>query len=66
MAGTTANSEGSPLHFEMRFKNKVLKTENIIDFNQHFYVCGTSDFVKSITGYLIELGVIPNSLVIEN
>lgn len=40
--------------------------ENIIDFNQHFYVCGTSDFVKSITTYLLDLGVTPNSLVIEN
>jgi ferredoxin-NADP reductase len=40
--------------------------ENIVDFNQHFYVCGTSDFVKSITGYLIDLGVTANSLVIEN
>jgi ferredoxin-NADP reductase len=40
--------------------------ENIVDFNQHFYVCGTSDFVKSITGYLVDLGVTPNSLIIED
>jgi ferredoxin-NADP reductase len=40
--------------------------ENIIDFNQHFYVCGTSEFVKSITGYLVDLGVKPNSLIIED
>ena len=40
--------------------------ENIIDFNQHFYVCGSVDFVKNITSYLIDLGVNANSLVIEN
>jgi ferredoxin-NADP reductase len=40
--------------------------ENIVDFNQNFYVCGTSEFVKSITGYLINLGVNPDSLVIED
>ncbi|MEO8235893.1 MAG: FAD-binding oxidoreductase [Flavobacterium sp.] len=39
--------------------------ENIIDFNQNFYVCGTSEFVKSITIYLIDLGVNPDSLIIE-
>jgi ferredoxin-NADP reductase len=40
--------------------------ENIIDFNQHFYVCGNADFVKSVTGYLLDLGVKPNSLVVED
>ncbi len=39
--------------------------ENIVDFNQYFYVCGTSDFVKSVTGYLLDLGVVADSLVIE-
>lgn len=39
--------------------------ENIMDFGQHFYVCGTSDFVKSVSGYLIDLGVTSNSLLIE-
>ena len=37
----------------------------IADFNQHFYVCGPESFVKSITRDLLELGVTPNSLVIE-
>jgi murein DD-endopeptidase MepM/ murein hydrolase activator NlpD len=32
LAGSTGNSEGSHLHFEMRFKNEVLNPENIIDF----------------------------------
>lgn len=39
--------------------------ENIMDFGQHFYVCGTSDFVKSVSGYLIDLSVTSNSLLIE-
>lgn len=37
----------------------------IADFNQHFYVCGPESFVKSITRDLLELGVTPNALVIE-
>jgi hypothetical protein len=40
--------------------------ENIINFGQHFYICGSSDFVKKISGYLIDLGATPNSLVIED
>lgn len=39
--------------------------EHIADFNQHFYVCGPESFVKSITRDLLELGVTPNALVIE-
>lgn len=39
--------------------------ENIADFGQHFYVCGPQDFVKSITGHLIELGVTSDALIIE-
>lgn len=39
--------------------------ENIVNFDQHFYICGTTDFVKSISGHLIELGVNANALVIE-
>lgn len=37
----------------------------IADFNQHFYVCGPESFVKSVTRDLLELGVTPNSLVVE-
>lgn len=39
--------------------------ETIVDFNQHFYVCGPENFVKSITKDLLELGVTPNSLIVE-
>lgn len=51
-------------YLDKRIDRKFL-IENIADFGQHFYVCGTSEFVKSITGYLIDLGVTSNSLVIE-
>ena len=37
----------------------------IADFNQHFYVCGPKDFVRTITKLLIELGVAPDTLVVE-
>lgn len=40
--------------------------ETIVDFNQHFYVCGPENFVQSITKILLDLGVVPNSLVIED
>jgi ferredoxin-NADP reductase len=40
--------------------------ENIVDFNQHFYVCGPEDFVNDITKLLIDLGANPNTLVFEN
>lgn len=34
LAGSTGNSEGSHLHFEIRFKDQVLNPENIIDFDK--------------------------------
>ena len=39
--------------------------ENIVDFNQHFYVCGPDDFVRDINKYLLGLGVTADSLVFE-
>lgn len=51
-------------YINMRIDRNFL-IENIMDFGQHFYVCGTSDFVKSVSGYLIDLGVTSNSLLIE-
>lgn len=32
LAGSTGNSEGSHLHFEIRFKDQILNPENVIDF----------------------------------
>jgi ferredoxin-NADP reductase len=37
--------------------------ENIHDFSQQFYVCGPDDFVKNITGLLIDLGVNADTLI---
>lgn len=39
--------------------------ENIVDFGQHFYVCGPEDFVKDITRLLVDLGANPDTLVFE-
>jgi ferredoxin-NADP reductase len=39
--------------------------ENIVDFSQNFYVCGPSDFVKTITSHLMELGATADSIVFE-
>uniref|UniRef100_UPI00404B8BF3 flavodoxin reductase n=1 Tax=Flavobacterium sp. TaxID=239 RepID=UPI00404B8BF3 len=40
--------------------------ENIVDFSQHFYVCGPSDFVKVVIENLKSLGATSDSLVFEN
>lgn len=39
--------------------------DTISDFSQHFYVCGPTDFVKSISRILIDLGVSSHTLVVE-
>ncbi|MDI9257045.1 FAD-binding oxidoreductase [Flavobacterium sedimenticola] len=39
--------------------------ENIVDFSQHFYVCGPEDFVRDINKHLIDLGADISSLVFE-
>lgn len=39
--------------------------ENIINFSQHFYVCGPDDFVKEITTILLDLGAKSESLIFE-
>jgi ferredoxin-NADP reductase len=39
--------------------------EHIHDFAQHFYVCGPDKFVADVRSLLFDLGVEPQSLVIE-
>jgi ferredoxin-NADP reductase len=40
--------------------------ENIVDFSQHFYVCGPSDFVETVVANLKSLGAKSDSLIFEN
>lgn len=40
--------------------------ENIIDFSQHFYVCGPSDFVEVVVNNLKSLGATSDSLIFES
>ncbi|MFC4817705.1 MULTISPECIES: FAD-binding oxidoreductase [unclassified Flavobacterium] len=51
--------------FKERRIDRNFLIDYITNFNQHFYVCGPSDFVKNITTLLIELGANPESMVIE-
>ncbi|MBA4155833.1 MULTISPECIES: FAD-binding oxidoreductase [unclassified Flavobacterium] len=39
--------------------------EHIVNFSQHFYVCGPEDFVRDINKHLIDLGAEANTLVFE-
>lgn len=39
--------------------------ENIVDFSQHFYVCGPQDFVEKIVTNLKDLGADSDSLIFE-
>lgn len=39
--------------------------ENIADFGQNFYVCGPDEFVKNITGHLLNLGANADTVVFE-
>lgn len=39
--------------------------EHIVNFSQHFYLCGPTKFVSDIKNILIDLGAEPQDLVIE-
>jgi ferredoxin-NADP reductase len=39
--------------------------ENIVDFSQHFYVCGPEDFVEEVVKNLKDLGATSDSLIFE-
>jgi len=45
--------------------DKSYLNDNIIDFEQYFYVCGPPDFVKDISKSLFTLGVDEDKLVVE-
>lgn len=45
--------------------NRDFLLKNIENFKQYFYICGSPDFVKTISEYLIDLGTDVNSFVIE-
>lgn len=39
--------------------------EHVVDFSQHFYVCGPEDFVKQVSALLLDLGANADSLIAE-
>lgn len=39
--------------------------EHIVDFGRPFYLCGPADFVKDMSKLLVELGVSPAFLIVE-
>lgn len=45
--------------------NELFLKEQVIDFNQNFYVCGPDSFVQNINSILTNLGVVPDSIVFE-
>ena len=51
--------------FSHRRVDRNFLIDNISDFSQYFYVCGPEDFVRNITQLLQDLGVKPDTLVIE-
>ena len=60
----TCTRESASGYENRRITAEFLK-EKIMDFNQHFYVCGPDSFVEQIKSILTELGARPNALVFE-
>ena len=56
--------EGTIGYIGKRIDRKFL-IENIVDFSQHFYVCGPKDLVNDVIKNLIDLGANPATLVFE-
>jgi ferredoxin-NADP reductase len=52
--------------FKGRRIDRNFLIENIVDFNQHFYVCGPSDFVEDILRILKDLGANSDSLIFDS
>ncbi|WP_284653824.1 FAD-binding oxidoreductase [Flavobacterium terrisoli] len=51
--------------FTGRRIDRNMLIEMIVNFSQHFYVCGPDDFVRDINKHLIDLGVEASTLVFE-
>ena len=52
--------------YENRLIDYSFLKEKIVDFTQHFYVCGPPPFVKSISEALTRLGAKTDAVVFEN
>lgn len=61
----TCTRSSAPGYDSRRIDRDYLQ-ENIEDFDQHFYVCGPSKFVKEINRALKELGAKADALVFEH
>jgi len=60
----TCTRESTSGYENRRISAEFLK-EKVIDFNQHFYVCGPDAFVKQTKSTLADLGVRPDAVVFE-
>nr|AUN35678.1 ferredoxin reductase [uncultured bacterium] len=56
--------EGVIGFLERRIDRRFL-VETILDFSQHFYLCGPELFVKEISGHLLNLGASADTLIFE-
>ncbi len=60
----TLTREKNDMYDNRKIDESFLK-ENILDFNQNFYVCGPDQFVQDINGALMKLGAKPDSVTFE-
>lgn len=51
--------------FRERRIDRNYLVETIRDFSSNFYVCGPDEFVKDVTGYLLSLGAVSGSIILE-
>jgi ferredoxin-NADP reductase len=60
----TLTREKNPLYDNRRIDAQFLK-EKIVNFRQHFYICGPDRFVTEISETLKQLGADPQSVIVE-